>query len=113
MKIQETLRQHMNAKYAHEIIFTKGNTEAINLIANGFKSILKKGDEVLVSTLEHHSNIVPWQMLCEQTASVLKVIPMNNNGTLDMDSYQDLLSEKTKVVAVNHISNALRNYKPH
>ena len=109
---RETLRQHMNAKYAHEIIFTKGNTEAINLIANGFKSILKKGDEVLVSTLEHHSNIVPWQMLCEQTASVLKVIPMNNNGTLDMDSYQDLLSEKTKVVAVNHISNALGTINP-
>ena len=109
---RETLRQHMNAKYAHEIIFTKGNTEAINLIANGFKSILKKDDEVLVSTLEHHSNIVPWQMLCEQTASVLKVIPMNNNGTLDMDSYQDLLSEKTKVVAVNHISNALGTINP-
>ncbi|MEC8610945.1 MAG: cysteine desulfurase [Bacteroidota bacterium] len=109
---RETLRQHMNAKYAHEIIFTKGNTEAINLIANGFKSILKKGDEVLVSTLEHHSNIVPWQMLCEQTASVLKVIPMNNNGTLAMDSYQDLLSEKTKVVAVNHISNALGTINP-
>ena len=109
---RETLRQHMNAKYAHEIIFTKGNTEAINLIANGFKSILKKGDEVLVSTLEHHSNIVPWQMLCEQTASVLKVIPMNNNGTLAMDSYQDLLSEKTKLVAVNHISNALGTINP-
>ena len=109
---RETLRQHMNAKYAHEIIFTKGNTEAINLIANGFKSILKNDDEVLVSTLEHHSNIVPWQMLCEQTASVLKVIPMNNNGTLDMDSYQDHLSEKTKVVAVNHISNALGTINP-
>ncbi len=109
---RETLRQHMNAKYAHEIIFTKGNTEAINLIANGFKSILKNDDEVLVSTLEHHSNIVPWQMLCEQTASVLKVIPMNNNGTLDMDSYQDLLSENTKVVAVNHISNALGTINP-
>ena len=109
---RETIRQHMNAKYAHEIIFTKGNTEAINLIANGFKSILKNDDEVLVSTLEHHSNIVPWQMLCEQTDSVLKVIPMNNNGTLDMDSYQDLLSEKTKVVAVNHISNALGTINP-
>ena len=109
---RETLRQHMNAEHAHEIIFTKGNTEAINLIANGFRSILKKGDELLVSTLEHHSNIVPWQMLCEQTASVLKVIPMNNNGTLDMDSYQGLLSEKTKVVAVNHISNALGTINP-
>lgn len=109
---RDTLRQHLNAKHLHEVIFTKGNTEAINLVANGFRSLLKEGDEILVSTLEHHSNIVPWQMLCEQTASVLKVIPMNNNGTLDMDSYQDLLSEKTKIVAVNHISNALGSINP-
>lgn len=109
---RETLRQHLNAKHLHEVIFTKGNTEAINLIANGFRSILKKDDELLVSTLEHHSNIVPWQMLCEQTGSVLKVIPMNNNGTLDIESYQQLLSEKTKVVAINHISNALGTINP-
>ncbi|MGC6470973.1 MAG: aminotransferase class V-fold PLP-dependent enzyme [Flavobacteriales bacterium] len=109
---RETLRQHINAEHAHEVIFTKGNTEAINLIANGFRSILKEDDELLISTLEHHSNIVPWQMLCEQTGSVLKVIPMNNNGTLDIDSYQDLLNERTKIVAVNHISNALGTINP-
>ena len=101
---RETLRQHINAEHA--------NTESINLIANGFRSILKEDDELLISTLEHHSNIVPWQMLCEQTGSVLKVIPMNNNGTLDIDSYQDLLNERTKIVAVNHISNALGTINP-
>lgn len=109
---RETLRQHINAEYLHEIIFTKGNTESINLVANGYRSLLKKGDEILVSNLEHHSNIVPWQMLCEQTKSTLKVIPMDERGVLDMEAYKQLLSEHTKVVAVNHISNALGTINP-
>lgn len=109
---RETLRQHINAEHLHEIIFTKGNTEAINLVANGYRSLLKEGDEILVSNLEHHSNIVPWQMLCEQTKSTLKVIPMDERGVLDMEAYKQLLSEHTKVVAVNHISNALGTINP-
>ena len=104
---RETIRQHFNAKHLHEIIFTKGNTEAINLVANGFRQILQEGDEVLVSAMEHHSNIVPWQMACESSSATLKVIPMDEMGVLDMDSYKNLLSDKTKVVAVNHISNAM------
>ena len=109
---RETIRQHFNAQYLHEIIFTKGNTEAINLVANGFRSFLKEGDEVLVSAMEHHSNIVPWQMACESASATLKVIPMNEMGELEIDSYKSLLSDKTKVVAVNHISNALGTINP-
>jgi cysteine desulfurase/selenocysteine lyase len=109
---RETIRQHFNAQHLHEIIFTKGNTEAINLVANGFRQILQEGDEVLVSAMEHHSNIVPWQMACESSSAALKVIPMNERGVLDIDSYKNLLSEKTKVVAVNHISNALGTINP-
>ena len=109
---RETIRQHFNAQHLHEIIFTKGNTEAINLVANGFRSFLKEGDEVLVSAMEHHSNIVPWQMACESASATLKVIPMNEMGELEMDSYKSLLSDKTKVVAVNHISNALGTINP-
>lgn len=106
------IQQHINAKHAHEIIFTSGTTHGINIIANGFASLLKTGDEVLVSALEHHSNIVPWQMLCERTGAVLKVIPMNEKGELMMPEYDKLLSEKTKIVAVNHISNALGTINP-
>ena len=109
---RETIRQHFNAHHLHEIIFTKGNTEAINLVANGFRQILQEGDEVLVSAMEHHSNIVPWQMACESSSAALKVIPMNERGVLNIDSYKNLLSEKTKVVAVNHISNALGTINP-
>ena len=109
---RETIRQHFNAQHLHEIIFTKGNTEAINLVANGFRSLLKEGDEVLVSAMEHHSNIVPWQMACESASATLKVIPMNEMGELEIDSYKSLLSDKTKVVAVNHISNALGTINP-
>ena len=109
---RETIRQHFNAQHLHEIIFTKGNTEAINLVANGFRSLLKEGDEVLVSAMEHHSNIVPWQMACENASATLKVIPMNEMGELEIDSYKSLLSDKTKVVAVNHISNALGTINP-
>ena len=109
---RETIRQHFNAEHLHEIIFTKGNTEAINLVANGFRQILKQGDEVLVSAMEHHSNIVPWQMTCESASASLKVIPMDEKGVLDIEAYKNLLSNKTKVVAVNHISNALGTINP-
>jgi cysteine desulfurase/selenocysteine lyase len=106
------VQQHINAKFAHEVLFTSGTTFGINLVTNGFASILKSGDEVIVSSLEHHSNIVPWQMLCEKTGATLKVIPMNKNGELIMEAFDALLSEKTKVVTVNHISNALGIINP-
>jgi cysteine desulfurase / selenocysteine lyase len=106
------IQNHINARFAHEVIFTSGTTHGINAIANGFASLLKQGDEVLVSALEHHSNIVPWQMLCEKTGAILKVIPMNENGELIMAEYDKLLSDKTKIVTVNHISNALGTVNP-
>jgi cysteine desulfurase / selenocysteine lyase len=106
------IKKHFNAKFAHEIIFTSGTTHAINLVANGFSSVLKKGDEIIVSALEHHSNIVPWQMLCEKTGAILKVIPMNQEGELVMTEFDKLLSKSTKLVFVNHISNALGTINP-
>ncbi|MFB9109306.1 aminotransferase class V-fold PLP-dependent enzyme [Flavobacterium gyeonganense] len=106
------LQHHINAKFSHEVLFTSGTTHGINLVANGFASILKSGDEILVSSLEHHSNIVPWQMLCEKTGAVLKVIPINEEGELIISEYESLLSEKTKIVTVNHISNALGVINP-
>ena len=106
------VKDHINAKHAHEVLFTSGTTHGINLVTNGFASILKPGDEVMVSSLEHHSNIVPWQMLCEKTGATLKVIPMNENGELILEEFDKLLSEKTKVVTVNHISNALGIINP-
>ncbi|MFD2543150.1 aminotransferase class V-fold PLP-dependent enzyme [Lacinutrix gracilariae] len=109
---RHTIQKHFNAKHAHEIIYTSGTTHSINLVANGFASILKKGDEIIVSALEHHSNIVPWQMLCEKTGAVLKVIPMNQDGALVMEAYAKLLNSNTKLVFVNHISNALGTINP-
>ena len=109
---RETLKTHFNAKYAYEMIFTSGTTHGINIIASGFSNLLKKGDEVIVSALEHHSNIVPWQMLCEKTGAKLNVIPMNEDGALMMSSYNELLSNKTKLVFCNHISNALGTINP-
>lgn len=109
---RNTIQNHLNAKHNHEIIFTSGTTFGINLVANGFASLLKAGDEVMVSVLEHHSNIVPWQFLCEKTGAKLVVIPMNEKGELVMSDFDQLLSEKTKVVAVNHISNALGTINP-
>ncbi|PIF32260.1 cysteine desulfurase /L-selenocysteine selenide-lyase (L-alanine-forming) [Flavobacterium sp. 9] len=106
------IQHHINAKFSHEVLFTSGTTHGINLVTNGFASILKPGDEVVVSSLEHHSNIVPWQMLCEKTGATLKVIPMNENGELIIEDFDALLSEKTKVVTVNHISNALGIINP-
>ncbi|MEM0517871.1 aminotransferase class V-fold PLP-dependent enzyme [Aequorivita flava] len=106
------LQAHFKAKEAHEIIFTAGTTHGINLVASGFSEILKKGDEIIVSALEHHSNIVPWQMLCEKTGAILKVIPMNEDGVLIFSEYEKLLTNKTKLVFVNHISNALGTINP-
>jgi cysteine desulfurase/selenocysteine lyase len=106
------VKDHINAKHAHEVLFTSGTTHGINLVSNGFASILKPGDEVVVSSLEHHSNIVPWQMLCEKTGAILKVIPINDNGELIIEEFDKLLSEKTKIVTVNHISNALGVINP-
>lgn len=109
---REKLQQHFNAKRSCEIIFTAGTTHSINIVATGFTSLLQKGDELIVSAMEHHSNIVPWQMLCERTEAVLKVIPMNQEGELLMDEYDKLLSNKTKLVFVNHVSNALGTINP-
>ena len=106
------IQNHINAKFAHEVLFTSGTTFGINLVANEFASILKPNDEVMVSALEHHSNIVPWQMLCEKTGAKLVVIPMNENGELILSEYDRLLSNKTKIVTVNHISNALGTVNP-
>lgn len=109
---RNTIQNHLNAKHNHEIIFTSGTTFGINLVANGFASFLKAGDEVMVSALEHHSNIVPWQFLCERTGAKLVVIPMNEKGELILSEFDKLLSEKTKIVTINHISNALGTVNP-
>jgi cysteine desulfurase / selenocysteine lyase len=106
------LQQHFNAKKSYEIILTAGTTHSINIVATGFSSLLQKGDEIIVSAMEHHSNIVPWQMLCQETGAVLKVIPMNLDGELIMNEYDKLLSNKTKLVFVNHVSNALGTINP-
>ena len=105
-------QRHLNAKNSSEIIFTSGTTHSINLVANGFNNLLKSGDEIIVSHLEHHSNIVPWQMLCEKTGAIMKIIPMNHDGELIFSEYEKLLSNKTKVVFVNHVSNALGTINP-
>lgn len=109
---RHTIQKHFNAKHAFEIIMTSGTTHGINLVANGFSALLKSGDEIIVSALEHHSNIVPWQMLCERTGAILKVIPMNNEGELVIEQFENLLTDKTKLVFVNHISNALGTINP-
>jgi cysteine desulfurase / selenocysteine lyase len=106
------IQNHINARLACEVLFTSGTTHGINLVANGFASILKPGDEILVSALEHHSNIVPWQMLCERTGATLKVIPINKKGELILAEFDKLVSDKTKIVTVNHISNALGTINP-
>jgi cysteine desulfurase/selenocysteine lyase len=106
------IQKHFNAAHSHEIIFTSGTTHAINIIASGYQTLLGPGDELLVSAMEHHSNIVPWQMLCEKTGAQLKVIPMLPNGILDLEAYQKLLSPRTQLVFVNHVSNALGTINP-
>ncbi len=109
---RKKVQQHFNAKHDYEMILTAGTTHAINIVATGFTSFLKEGDEIIVSAMEHHSNIVPWQMLCERTGASLKVIPMTEQGVLMMDVYEELLSKKTKLVFVNHVSNALGTVNP-
>ena len=101
------IQRHINAKNAYEVLFTRGTTESINLVANGFSQLLQAGDEVLISHLEHHSNIVPWQLACQRSGAKLRVIPMLEDGSLDMQAFEQLLSDRTKMVAVNHVSNAL------
>ena len=109
---RQKIQKHFNAAHPYEIILTSGTTEAINCIASGYASILQPGDEVIVSAMEHHSNIVPWQMLCEKTRAQLKVLPMLQNGTLDMEAYAQLLNARTQMVFVNHVSNALGTVNP-
>jgi len=110
---RESVRTLLNAREAAEVIFTKGTTESINLVAKTFGSkFIQKGDEILISTLEHHSNIVPWQMLCEQNGAILKVIPITDSGELILEEFEKQLSNKTKLVSIVHASNALGTVNP-
>ena len=109
---REVIREFIGAEHTHEIIFTKGTTDSINLVASGFRSLLNKGDEIIISELEHHSNIVPWQMCCEYSGAVLKIIPLKDNGELEVNKFESLLSKKTKLVALSHISNSLGTINP-
>ena len=109
---REKLKNHFNAKLNSEIIFTSGTTHGINIVSSGYSEILSEKDELIVSELEHHSNIVPWQILCEKTGSKLKVLPMNDIGELELDKFDELLNENTKLVFVNHVSNALGTINP-
>ncbi len=110
---RETIRQMLNATSTEEIIFTKGTTEGINLVASTFgRKFIQKGDEIIISTMEHHSNIVPWQMLCEEKGAILKIIPITDNGEIILEEYEKLLSERTKLVSVVHISNSLGTINP-
>lgn len=110
---RQTIQEFIGAQHSHEIIFTSGTTGSINLIASSFgKKHINKDDEVLISAMEHHSNIVPWQMICEEKGAILKVIPINKKGELIIDELDNLLSPKTKIVAVNHISNTLGTINP-
>ena len=112
-KAREKVRRFINAGHAHEVIFVRGTTEAINLVAQSYgRSNVSSGDEILITAMEHHSNIVPWQMLCEQTGAVLKVAPMNRRGELELDAFETLLNGRTKLVAVVHMSNALGTINP-
>ena len=105
---RETARDFINAAFSEEIIFTRGVTESINLVAATYgKSFVEEGDEIIISTLEHHSNIVPWQFVCEANNAVLKVIPVTPEGELDLEVFKQHLSSRTKIVAVNHASNSL------
>lgn len=110
---RDTVQAFVNATHREEIIFTRGTTESINLVASTFgKAFINKGDEIIISTLEHHSNIVPWQLLCEEKGAILKVIPINDKGEILFDEYVKLLSDKTKLVSVTHVSNALGTINP-
>jgi cysteine desulfurase/selenocysteine lyase len=111
-KARIKIQQFFNASNAYEILFTSGTTHSINIVANGFSSFVTSGDEILVSAMEHHSNIVPWQMLCERSGAVLKVIPMSTDGELLMNEFTQLLGDRTKLVVCNHVSNALGTINP-
>jgi cysteine desulfurase/selenocysteine lyase len=108
-----TVQKFINAEHSHEIIFTRGTTESINLVASSFaKKFLNKGDEIIISEMEHHSNIVPWQLVCEEKQALLKIIPFSENGELIFEEYKKLLNEKTKLVAITHVSNAMGTINP-
>jgi cysteine desulfurase/selenocysteine lyase len=109
---RQRIQRYLGARKPEEIIFTKGTTDSINLVAFSYGSTLSAGDEILISAMEHHSNIVPWQMLCERQGCVLKVIPINQRGELIMEEFDQLLSKKTKLVAITHISNTLGTINP-
>lgn len=110
---REKVQRHLNARHPHEIVFTRGTTEAINLVAQSYgRPRFKAGDEILITAMEHHSNIVPWQMLCEQTGAVLKVVPIDRTGTLVLDQFEALLSNRTRLLAMAHMSNALGTINP-
>ncbi len=110
---RETVRRFINAAHSHEVLFTKGTTDSINLVASSFgRKFLNSGDEMIISAMEHHSNIVPWQMICEERGATIKVIPVNEAGELDMTAYGGLLNEKTKLVATVHVSNTLGTINP-
>ena len=110
---RETVRHFLNARTTNEIIFTRGTTESINLLAFSFgEAFVNEGDEIIVSTMEHHSNIVPWQMMCERKRAILKVIPMSDEGTLNLEAYEQLLTKRTRIVACTHVSNVLGTINP-
>lgn len=109
---RQIIADFLNIKNKNEVIFTSGTTHGINTIAYCFTNLIKKGDEILISYLEHHANIVPWQMLCERTGAVLKVIPLQENGIIDQDVYEKLLNENTKILAISHVSNTLGVINP-
>lgn len=109
---RQKLQKHFNAQKSSEILFTAGTTHGINLVASGYGALMQAGDEVIVSASEHHSNIVPWQLACQRSGAILKVIPMNEYGILDLEAYSRLLTERTKIVCVQHVSNALGNIHP-
>ncbi len=106
------VRKHFGVSENYEIIFTSGTTHGINIVSSGLQSILTQDDEIIISAMEHHSNIVPWQMLCEKTGATMKVIPIKNDGTLDIDEYKSMLNPKVKFVFVNHVSNTLGTINP-
>jgi cysteine desulfurase/selenocysteine lyase len=112
-KTRDKMQGFIHAQHRHEVIFTKGTTDGINLVANAFREkYLKAGDEVLISAMEHHANIIPWQLACEKTGAVLKVIPINQQGELMLEEFERLLSSKTKIVAISHVSNTLGTINP-
>jgi len=109
---RKKLQRYFNARKSSEILFTAGTTHGINLVANGYGALMQERDEVIISASEHHSNIVPWQLACQRSGATLKVIPMNEKGILDLEVYNQLLNKRTKIVCVQHVSNALGNIHP-